>query len=84
MIAYGETGKGRRSIARTQSASPGKHIEEFKHGFETGSRKAPKKGAVIVYNMTKKRIRHAYHTVSEVTSMIWDSTKDCLYAGTTA
>mmetsp|Transcript_3693 Transcript_3693/g.3844 ORF Transcript_3693/g.3844 Transcript_3693/m.3844 type:complete len:1029 (-) Transcript_3693:1985-5071(-) len=80
MIAYGDTGKGQRSINSTQSGSPGKNIEENKYGVETSSTKAPMKGAVIVYNMTKKRIRHAYPTVSEVTSMIWDSTKDCLYA----
>jgi hypothetical protein len=84
MIAYGDTGKGQRSIYSTQSGSPGKNIEESKYGVDTGSIKAPMKGAVIVYNMTKKRIRHAYPTVSEVTSMIWDSTKDCLYAGSTA
>jgi hypothetical protein len=57
-------------------------MDEVKQGIEIDLKKTSKKGAVIVYNMTKKRIRHAYLTVSEVTSMVWDSTKDSLYAGT--
>lgn len=38
-------------------------------------------GAVVVFNMTKKRVRHLYPTVSGVSGMVWDSTGDALYAG---
>lgn len=38
-------------------------------------------GAVVVFNITKRRIRHSYTTTSRVNFLLMDATGDILYAG---
>ena len=40
------------------------------------------RGAVVVFNMMKRRVRHSYPTGSGVIFLLWDSVGDFVYAGT--
>lgn len=53
--------------------------------FSSEVREAPSpsktRGVVVVFNITKRRVRHSYPMGSGVSFLIWDSVGDSLYAG---
>lgn len=53
--------------------------------FSTEVREAPSPskilGVVVVFNITKRRVRHSYPMGSGVSFLIWDSVGDSLYTG---
>ena len=53
--------------------------------FTSEVREAPSpsktRGVVVVFNITKKRVRHSYPMGSGVSFLIWDSVGDSLYTG---
>lgn len=42
------------------------------------------RGAIVVFNISKRRVRHSYTAASGVNFLVMDATGDTLYAGTQA
>jgi hypothetical protein len=95
MIGY-DTGRSRQEeVDRDSDAdgqtSPSSPKNDYNQSFSTviGEMPSPAAssrcmGAIVVFNISKRRVRHSYTAASGVNFLVMDATGDTLYAGSHA